>query len=127
MHTISAPGRRQELGSANPLTLILRPKEEEHLPAAWHGNAICANNVPHLQAGPITHARPALALGLAQRRRHSLMWVVCMFSPADTHIVFCDPQLPGPGATTRMAECASVVVKALKEGDHYAFLLHLRL
>ena len=46
-----------------------------------------------------------------------------MFSPADAHIVVCDAQrLPGPKATMRMADCASVVVRALNEGDHYALL-----
>ena len=51
-----------------------------------------------------------------------------MFSPADTHIAVCDPEhLPGPEAVIRVADCARVIVKALREGEHHALLLQARL
>ena len=54
-------------------------------------------------------------------------WVVCMFSPADAHIVVCDPErLPGPEAVVRMADCTRMIVKALQEGEHHALLLQAR-
>ena len=65
---------------------------------------------------------------MAQRGQQSQKWVVCMFSPADAHIAICDPQrLPGPQAVIRVADCACVIVKALREGDHQALLLQARL
>ena len=67
LHTISAPSKRQEPGWANPPTLVWSSDQEEHLRAASHGDAIRTTDVPDLQAGPITHARPAATLAVAQR------------------------------------------------------------
>ena len=51
-----------------------------------------------------------------------------MFSPADAHIVVCDPErLPGPEAVVRVADCTRMIVKALREGEHHALLLQVRL
>ena len=95
-HTVSAPNKRQEPGWVNPPALVGSPDQEEHLRAAWQGDAIRATDVPDLHAGPITHARPAATLAVAQRGQQNPQWVVCMFSPADAHIVVCDPErLPG--------------------------------
>ena len=67
LHTISAPSKRQEPGWANPPTLVWSPDQEEHLRAVWHGDAIWTSDVPDLHAGPITHARPAATVVMAQR------------------------------------------------------------
>ena len=97
LHTVSAPNKRQEPGWVNPPALVWSPDQEEHLQAAWQGDAIRATDVPDLRAGPITHARPAATLAVAQRGQQKPQWVVCMFSPADAHIVVWDPErLPGP-------------------------------
>ena len=94
----------------------------------WQGDAIKALDVPDLHAGPITHACPAATLVVAQRGQQNPQWVVCMFSPADAHIAVCDPQrLPGPEAVVRVADCARMIVKALREGEHHALLLQVRL
>ena len=78
--------------------------------------------------GPITHARPAATLAVAQRGQQNPQWVVCMFSPADAHIVVCDHErLPGPEAVVRVADCTRMIVKALQEGEHHALLLQVRL
>ena len=54
--------------------------------------------------------------------------MVCMFSPADAHIAVCNPErLPGPKAVIRVADCARVIVKTLREGEHHALLLQVRL
>ena len=51
-----------------------------------------------------------------------------MFSPADVHIAVCDPErLPGPEAVLRVADCSRMTVKALREGEHHALLLQVRL
>ena len=51
-----------------------------------------------------------------------------MFSPADAHIVVCDPErLPGPEAVVHVADCTRMIVKALREGEHHALLLQVRL
>ena len=51
-----------------------------------------------------------------------------MFSPADAHIVVCDPErLPGPEAVVCVADCTRTIVKALREGEHHALLLQVRL
>ena len=51
-----------------------------------------------------------------------------MVRPAEKHIVIYDPQrLPRPEATIGMADCSSLIVKALKEGNHHARLLQARL
>ena len=74
------------------------------------------------------HARPAATLAVAQRGQQNPQWVVCMFSPADAHIVVCDPgRLPGPEAVVRVAHCARMIVKALQEDEHHALLLQVRL
>ena len=128
LHTISAPNKRQEPGCANPPTLVWSPDQEEHLRAAWQGDARRTTDVPDLHAGPITHTRPSSTLALAQRRQQNPQWVVCMFSPADAHIAVCDPErLPGPEVVIRVADCARVIVKALREGEHHAPLLQVRL
>ena len=47
-----------------------------------------------------------------------------MFSPADAHLAICNrTRLPGREATIRVANCACVIAKALREGDHHALLL----
>ena len=128
LHTVSAPNKRQEPGWVNPPTLVWSPDQEEHLRAAWQGDAIRATDVPDLHAGPITHARPAATLAVAQRGQQNPQWVVCMFSPADAHIVVCDPErLPGLEAVIRVADCTRMIIKALREGEHHALLLQVRL
>ena len=128
LHTVSAPDKRQEPGWVNPPALVWSPDQEEHLRAAWQGNAIRATDVPDLHAGPITHARPAATLAVTQRGQQNPQWVVRMFSPADAHIVVCDPEcLPGPEAVIRVADCTRMIVKALREGEHHALLLQVRL
>ena len=128
LHTVSAPNKRQEPGWVKPPALVWSPDQEEHLRAAWQGDAIRATDVPDLHAGPITHARPAATLAVAQRGQQNPQWVVCMFSPADAHIVVCDPEgLPGPEAVIRVADCTRMIVKALREGEHHALLLQVRL
>ena len=104
------------------------PDQEEHLRAAWQGDAIRATDVPDLHRGLITHARPAATLALAQRGQQKPQWVVCMFSPVDAHIIVCDPErLPGPEAVVFVADCTRMIVKALQEGEHHALLLQVRL
>ena len=128
LHTVSAPNKRQEPGWAHPPALVWSPDQEEHLQAARQGDAIRATDVPDLHAGPITHARPAATLAVAQRRQQNPQWVVCMFSPADAHIAVCDlERLPGPEAVVRVADCTRMIVKALQEGEHHTLLLQVRL
>ena len=128
LHTVSAPNKRQEPGWVNPPALVCSPDQEEHLRAAWQGDAIRATDVPDLHAWSITHARPAATLAVAQRGQQNPQWVVCMFSRADAHIVVCDPErLPGPEAVVRLADCTCMIVKALREGEHHALLLQVRL
>ena len=67
LHTISAPNKRQEPAGANLPTLVWSPDQEEHLRAAWQDDAIRTTDVPDLHAGPITHARLAATLAVAQR------------------------------------------------------------
>ena len=122
------PNKRQEPGWANPPALVWSPDQEEHLRGAWHGDAIRATDVPDLHAGPITHARPAATLAVARRGQQNPQLVVCMFSPADAHIAVCNPErLPGPEAVVRVADCALMIVKARREGEHHALLLRVRL
>ena len=124
LHTVSAPNKRQEPGWVNLPALLCSPDQEEHLQAAWQGDAIRATDVPDLHAGPITHARPAATLAVAQQGQQNPQSVVCMFSLADAHIVVCDPErLPGPEAVVRVADCTRMVVKALREGEHHALVL----
>ena len=128
LHTVSSPNEGQEPGWVNPPALVWSPDQEEHLRAAWQGDAIRARDVPDLHAGPITHARPAATLAVAQQGQQNPQWVVCMFSPADAHIVVCDPErLPGPEAVVRVADCTRMILKALREGGHHALLLQVRL
>ena len=42
LHTVSAPNKRQEPGWVNPPALVWSPNQEEHLRAAWQGDAIRA-------------------------------------------------------------------------------------
>ena len=58
------PGRAPCCQSLTP-ALVWSPHQEEHLRAAWQGDAIRATDVPDLHAGPITHARPAATLAVA--------------------------------------------------------------
>ena len=110
-----------------PPTLVWSPDQEEHLRAACQGDAIRTTDVPDFHAGPITHACPAATLALAQRGQQNPKWVVCMFSLADAHIAVCDPErLPGPKAVICVANYASVIVKALREGEHHTLLLQVR-
>ena len=128
LRTVSAPNKRQELGWVNPPALVWSPDQEEHLRAAWQGDTIRATDVLDLHAGPITHSRPAATLAVVQRGQQNPQWVVCMFSPADAHIVVCNPErLPGPEAVVRVTDCTRMIVKALREGDHQALLLQVRL
>ena len=128
LHNVSAPNRRQEPGLANPPALVWSPDQEEHLRAAWQGDGIRTTDVRDLHAGPITHARPAATLAVAQRGQQNPQWAVCMVSPADAHIAVCDPErLPGPEAVIRVAYCARLIVKALREGEHHVLLLQVRL
>ena len=128
LHTVSAPNKRQEPGWVNLPALVWSPDQEEHLRTAWRGDAIRAKDVPGLHAGPITHARPAATLAVAQREQQNPQWVVCMFSRADAHIVVCDlERLPGPEAVVCVADCTRMIVKALQEGEHHALLLQVRL
>ena len=126
MHTIIAPSRRQGPVWANSSTWIpTRMSTCEPLgratpftPQMSRNSTQDPSRMPAQQ--PISRSR--------KRGGRSAMWVVCMFSPADAHIVAWDPQhLPRPEATIRMADCAGVVVKALKEDNHYVLLLHVRL
>ena len=65
---------------------------------------------------------------MAQRGQQSRKWVVSTVSPADAHIAICNPQrLQGPEATIRVADCARMIIKALREGDHHALMLQARL
>ena len=51
-----------------------------------------------------------------------------MFSPADAHIVVCDPErFPGPEAVVRGADCTCMIVKAPPEGEHHALPLQVLL
>ena len=128
LHTVSAPNKSQGPGWVNPPALVWSPDQEEHLRAVWQGDAIRATDVPDLHAGPITHARPAATLVAAQRGQQNPQWVVCMFSPADAHIVVCNPEgLPEPEAVFRVADSTRMIVKALREGEHHALLLQVRL
>ena len=128
LHTVSAPNKSQKRGWANSPKLVWSPNQEEHLRAAWQGDAIRATDVPDLHARPITHARLAATLAVAQRGQQNPQWVVCMFSPADAHIAVCDPErLPGPEAVVRVGDCARMIVKALREGKHHALLLQVLL
>ena len=128
LHTVSAPNKRQEPGRSTPPALVWSPDQEKHLQAAWQEDAIRATDNPDLQAGPITHARPATTLAVAQRGQQNLQWVVCMFSLADAHIAVCDPKrLPEPEAVIRVADCARMIIKALGQGEHHALLLQVRL
>ena len=83
LHTVGVPNKRQKTGWVNPPALVWSPDQEEHLRAAWQRDTISATDVPNLHAGPITHARPAATLALAQRGQQNPQWVVCIFSPAD--------------------------------------------
>ena len=48
LHTISAPKKRLAPGTAQPPALVWSPDQEEHLRAAWQGDAIRATDVPDL-------------------------------------------------------------------------------
>ena len=128
-YTPSAPPTRgRNRDGSTPPALVWSPNQEEHLRAAWQGDTISATDVPDLHAGPITHARLAATPAVAQRGQQNPQWVVCMFSPADAHIVVCDPErLLGPKAVVCVADCTRVIVKALQEGEHHALLLQIRL
>ena len=74
------------------------------------------------------HARPPDTLAVAQRGQQNPQWVVGMFSLADGNIAICDSEhLLGPEAVIRVADCARMIVKALREGEHDALLLQVRL
>ena len=128
LHTVSAPNKRQEPGWVNPPALVWSPDQGRASMGRVAGTTIRATDVPDLHAGTITHARPAATLAVAQRGQQNPQWVVCIFSPADAHIVVCDPErLPGPEAKVRVADCTRMIVKALREGEHHALLLQVRL
>ena len=128
LHTISAHSKWQEPGWTNPPTLVWSPDQEEHLRAAWQGDAVRATDVPDLHAGRITHARPAATLAVAQRGQQNPRCVVCMFSLADAQIAVCNPErLPGPEAVISAADCTRMIVKVLRVGEHHALLLQVPL
>ena len=78
LHTVGAPKKRQEPGWVNPPALVWSPDQEQHPRAAWQGDAIRAADVPDLHAGPITQARPAATLAVAQRdSRTRSGWSAC--------------------------------------------------
>ena len=71
-------------------------------------------------------ARQLPYIAVAKQGQQNPQWAVCMFSPADAHIVVCDPErLPGPEAVVRVADCTRMIVKALREGEHHALLLQV--
>ena len=91
-------------------------------------HTVSAPNKRQEPGWPITHAPPAATLAVTQRAEQNPQWVVCMFSPADAHIAVCHTErLPGPEAVIRVADCARMIVKALREGEHHALLLQVRL
>ena len=115
IHTICALSRRQEPGWDNPPACIWSLNQNEHLQAALHGSAIRAKAVPDLHT-------------VAQRGRRNPKWVVCTFGPADAQLVVRNSQrLLGPKATICVANCASVIVKALRLGNHHTLVLQARL
>ena len=71
LHTVSAPNKRQEPGWATSPALVWSPDEEGHLRGAWHGDAIRDTDVTDLHVGPITHARPAATLAVAQQEQQN--------------------------------------------------------
>ena len=118
LHNVSAPNKRQEwAGPTSPHWSGAPTRRSTYRP---HGR--------ETPSWPITHARQAATLAVAQRGQQNLQWVVCMFSPADAHIAVCDPErLPGPEAVVRVADCTRIIVKALLEGKHHPLLLQVRL
>ena len=47
-----------------------------------------------------------------------------MFSPTDAHIAVCNPERPWRlGPVIRVVDCARVIVKVLREGNHHTILL----
>ena len=51
-----------------------------------------------------------------------------MFSPADAYIAVCVAErLPGPEAVNCVADCARVIVKALREDEHHALVFEVHL
>ena len=129
LHTVSAPNKWQEPGWAHPPALVWSPDQEIYLQAAWQGDeAIRATDVLDLGAGPITHARPAATLAVAQRGQQNPQWVVCMSSQVEAHIAVCDPERqPGLKAVVRVADCTCMIVKVLRKGEHHVLLLQVRL
>ena len=115
LHTVSAPNKRQEPGWANPPALVWSPDQEEHLRAAWQGDAIRATDVPDIHAGPITHARPAGSTGTAEPAVGSLL-----VQPSGGAHRRLRPRAPaGVEAVVRVADCARMIVKALREGERH--------
>ena len=71
---------------------------------------------------------PGGYLAVAQRGQQNPQWVFCMFSPANAHIAVCDSErLLGLKAVVCVADRARMIVKALREGEHHALLLQVRL
>ena len=81
LHTVSAPNKWQEPGWVSPPALVWSPDQEEHLRDEGQGDAIRATDLLDLHAGPITHARPAATLAVAQRGQQNPHWVVCIVQP----------------------------------------------
>ena len=75
------PQQEAGTGVGQPPRTGVEPRPGGASTAAWQGDAIRATDVPDLHAGPITHARPAATLAVAQRGQQNPQWVVCMFSP----------------------------------------------
>ena len=114
LHTVGAPNKRREPGWVNPPTLVWNPDQEEHLRAAWQGDAIGPRPGGYPSGCPTGTAQPAVG-GLHVQ-------------PGAAHIAVCDPErLPGPEAVVRVADCTRMIVKALREGKCHALLLQVRL
>ena len=117
--TPSAPptkGRRRS-GPTTP-QLVLSPDQEEHLRAAWQVDAIRTTDVLDLHAGPsptpARHPPSQLRNGDSRTHRGWSAWSARQtpISPSATRNA-CQ----GPEAVIRVAACARVIVKALRDGE----------
>ena len=78
LHTISAPNKRQEPGLANRSTRVWGPDQEEHLRAAWQGDAIRIRMSPTSMRGPSrTPARQPPSRWRSEDSRTHSGWYAC--------------------------------------------------
>ena len=126
LHTISAPDKRQERSGPTPprwsgaptRRSIYGPHGKETPSGPWTFRT-STRGQSHTPARQPPSRWP-------NRGQQNPQWVVCMFSPADAYIAVCDPErLTGPEAVIRVAVCACMIVRALREG--HALLLKVRL